>query len=254
MPNHPSPATDEQLEETTLANQVTGKIERLVVDRDYRPGDRLPAERELARQFGVSRTVIREAVRVLAANGLLEVRRGSGTIICSPSVKSVSRTLSLFLRGGQRELDYRKVLEVRFLLEVEIAGLAAERRTAEDLDKMERILKDTPGVQTRQQFVEVDIAFHAALAEATRNELYTLLLDSIGEVMRRVRELAWDIREAGVRAYQYHSAILDQVREGNRAGARQAMREHLYEAESTIQRALAFHALKAFEGERPDEG
>src|SRR5579859_2081829 len=81
--------------EASLSNRVKVQLEQLLVDSRLQPGDRLPAERELARQFGVSRTVIREAVRTLTARGLLEVRSGSGTIVRSPSAASVSESMTL---------------------------------------------------------------------------------------------------------------------------------------------------------------
>src|SRR5689334_10607565 len=92
--------------EETLASRVTGQLETLIVQRHLQPGDRLPAERDLAQQFGVSRTVVREAVRALVAKSLLEVQPGSGTHIRSPSAQSVSQSMALFLRGGQPAVDY----------------------------------------------------------------------------------------------------------------------------------------------------
>jgi GntR family transcriptional repressor for pyruvate dehydrogenase complex len=236
---------DELSTSDTLANQLIDQIEALISVSQLRPGDRLPTERELAHKFGVSRTVVREAVRALAAKGLLEVKRGSGTTIRAPSAQSVSHSILLYLRAGQPEIDYRKVMEVRFHLEIEIAGLAAERHSQQDVEKMGRILIDTPLVDSREAFVIIDMAFHTALAEATRNPLYVLLLESIAGIMRKVRELAYDIPKPTLRAYKHHAAILEQVKAGNRDGARRAMRDHLYEAEDTIQQALATYALRS---------
>lgn len=249
MPNELTDTTQDELfraipRETTLANQVREQLEEMIVERRLQPGDRLPAERELARQFGVSRTVVREAVRSLMATGLLEVRSGSGTIVRAPTAAAVSQSMALFLRAGHPELDYRKVLEVRSILEVEIAGLAAERRTDEDIARMEQILEETLNATNREIYVKIDIAFHSALAQATHNEMFSLLLDSVVEIMRKLREMAFDIPPAPNRAYKYHRAILEQVKNGNGDGARQAMREHLVEAEDTILRAMALYATR----------
>lgn len=228
--------------DATLTARVTDQIENLIVVGQLQPGDRLPPERELARQFEVSRTVVREAVRALAAKGLLEVRSGSGTVVCSPTPRSVAQTMSLFLRVGQRDLDYRKILEVRRLLEVEIAGLAAQRRTGEDLEAMEAILCEAESGGDRDRFVRTDMAFHSALARATYNELFSVLLDSVADVMITMRQMAFDIPDAFARALKYHRAIFEQVKGGDPERARQAMREHLMEAEDTIRRALASQA------------
>jgi GntR family transcriptional repressor for pyruvate dehydrogenase complex len=229
--------------ESTLASRVTHQIEHLIVESRLRPGDRLPPERELARQFGVSRTVVREAVRALVAKSLLEVRAGSGTIVRSPTAESVTQSMTLFLRAGQPELDYEKVHEIRRILEVEIAGLAAERHTAEDLEEMEEILREASEIQDeRNCFAECDVAFHAALARATHNELFSLLLDSVVDIMIKVREMGFDVPGTPVRALKYHRAILEQVKAGDPDGARQAMREHLIESEDTMRQALALQA------------
>lgn len=228
--------------DATLTDRVTDQVENLIVVGQLQPGDRLPPERELARQFGVSRTVVREAVRALAAKGLLEVRSGSGTVVCSPTPQSVAQTMRLFLRVGQRDLDYRKILEVRRLLEVEIAGLAAQRRTGEDLETMEAILREAESGGDRDRFVRTDMAFHSALARATYNELFSVLLDSVADVMITMRQMAFDIPDAFARALKYHRAIFEQVKGGDPEGARQAMREHLMESEDTIRRAIALQA------------
>jgi GntR family transcriptional repressor for pyruvate dehydrogenase complex len=230
--------------DATLTDRVTRQIENLIVIGHLQPGNRLPPERELARQFGVSRTVVREAVRALVAKGLLEVRSGSGTVVCSPTAQTLAQTMSLFLRVGQRDLDYRKILEVRRLLEVEIAGLAAERRTKEDLEVMEAILQEAESGGDRDRFVRTDMAFHSALARATYNELFSVLLDSIADVMITMRQMAFDIPDAFTRALRYHRAIFEQVKRGDPEGARQAMREHLVEAEDTIRQALALHTSR----------
>ena len=227
--------------ESTLSERVTSQIENLIIASHLQPGDHLPPERELARQFGVSRTVVREAIRALVAKSLLETRSGGGTVVRSPTAEAVAQSMSLFLRAGQPQLDYNKVLEVRRILEVEIAGLAAERRTAEDLKKMDEILQETAKAEGRDHFAKNDVAFHAALAHATHNELFGLLLDSIADIMFKVRYLGFDVPDTIARAVKYHRAILEQIKAGDAEGARQAMREHLVESEDTQRRAMALH-------------
>jgi GntR family transcriptional regulator, transcriptional repressor for pyruvate dehydrogenase complex len=225
--------------EETLTCRVTEEVERLILDDLLRPGDKLPAERDLALRFQVSRTVIREAIRSLAARGLVEVRQGKGTTVSAPSVESLSQPLALLLRTNQRDLDHKKVLEVRRVLEIEIAGIAAERRTSSDLDLLEHILEDRSGTKfSREEFVEWDVEFHSALARATQNELFSLLLGSVATVMRRVREIGFDVPGTPERAYAFHRRILDQVTAGHAARARRAMQEHLAESEETILKAL----------------
>lgn len=228
---------------STLANRVTRQMEHLIVEGHLKPGDRLPAERELAQQFGVSRTVVREAVRALVAKGLLEVRPGSGTVVSSPTRDAVTQSMSLLLRTAQLEIDYDKVHEIRRILEVEIAALAAQRRTPQDLERMEEILREASEIKgDRNCFAECDVAFHAALARATHNELFSVLLDSVVDIMLKVREMGFSVPGTPARAFGYHQAILEQIKAGDPDRARQAMREHLIESEDTMRRALTLLA------------
>jgi GntR family transcriptional repressor for pyruvate dehydrogenase complex len=241
---------DSSQNQQTLVEQVINKLEQLVLTK-LTPGDRLPTERDLAQQYGVSRTVVREAVRALTSRGLLEVRSRSGVVVSAPTVHQVAQTITSFLRAGLPQFDYRKVLEVRLLLEVQIAGLAAERRNENDLRQLEIALEENLQAHTLEDFVRWDIGFHAALAHATHNELYSLLLDSISEVMRAVRIMAFyhNMPEPSwVRVHRYHSVIFDQVKRGSIEGARQAMRDHLAEAEDTIMRVMATRALQSSQG------
>jgi GntR family transcriptional repressor for pyruvate dehydrogenase complex len=225
--------------EETLAARVTEQLEAFLAERHLLHGARIPAERDLASQFGVSRTVVREAVRAMVAKGLLEVKPGSGTHVSTPSAERVTETMSWFLRGNNAEIDLSKVSEVRRLLEVEIAGLAAERRTDLDLLELTRILHDTTGVtRDRERFVEWDMAFHSALAAATQNELFCILLDSVVSTLRKVREYGFNVPGTPDRAKGFHALILAKVREGNPAAARLAMRDHMAEAERTMRQGM----------------
>src|SRR5690606_3383769 len=95
--------------EATLSARVTNRIKQYIVSGQLQPGDRLPPERELARQFSVSRTVVRDAVRALTAQGLLEVRAGSGSVVRNPGSEAFAESMALYLRVGGRDFDYRKI-------------------------------------------------------------------------------------------------------------------------------------------------
>lgn len=231
--------------ESTLSERVTDQIKGIIVSGQLRPGDRMPPERELARQFGVSRTVIREAVRSLMAQGLVEVYAGSGTVVRNPSAGAVAESMALFLQVGRQDFDFRKILEVRRLMEVEIAGLAAERRSQEDLEAMAAVLGQTASVgDDREGWMRNDMAFHALLAKATKNELFSLLLDSIADILVSVRRLGFDVPNPAARTLKYHGAILEQVERGNPAAARTAMQDHLDEAEVTMRTAMEMRSQK----------
>ncbi len=226
---------------TTLSNKVSEHLESLIARNELEPGGRLPTERSLAARFDVSRTVIREAVSALAAKGMLEVNAGSGTVVRRPSAKHVSQTISLYLGTGQREFQSASVTEVRRLLEVEIAGLAAERRSATDLADLTAILNEfNKAADHMDSYVKWDVYFHLRLAAATQNELLLLLLDSIGGIMAKVRQIGYHVPGANMQALHYHTTVFEQVKLGNREGARHAMREHIDHSENILQSGLKF--------------
>jgi GntR family transcriptional repressor for pyruvate dehydrogenase complex len=221
--------------EPRLSDRVAGLLLETIVAHDLQPGDRLPSERELGEQFGVSRTVIREAVRALAAKGLIEARSGSGLRVAAVDASAVSESMSLYLRGGT--VDYPKVHEVRRLLEVEIAGLAAERATDTALKRMRKLCEQMEAaLEDVERAARLDLAFHRAIATATSNELYLLLLDSIGEALLEIRRnnLQTGAAPETVRA---HRQIVDRIAAKDAAGARRAMAEHLDQVEEHWRKA-----------------
>ena len=133
--------------ERRLSDKVADMMMETILSGRFQVGDRLPSERALGEQFGVSRTVVREAVRALVAKGVIEVRSGSGLRVIAVNADAVSESMNLYLRGGG--LDFGKVHEVRALLEVHLAGLAAERATDEDIARL-RAAHDGMRAQVRR--------------------------------------------------------------------------------------------------------
>ncbi len=236
----PGRLVPELTREATLAQRVEQELERLIVGSYLGEGDRLPSERELATQFGVSRTVVREAVRALAARRLVDVGSGRGMVVRAPTAESAAASMTLLLRMQAGGSDLEKVIEVRRLLEVEIAALAAARRDEGDLRILEGILDRADRHRgDPDAFITEDVAFHAALAKATQNELFDLLLASLAEVMTEVRMLGLRIPGTTSRALRHHGEILEAVRSGDPAAARVAMGAHMDEASETLHRAVA---------------
>jgi GntR family transcriptional regulator, transcriptional repressor for pyruvate dehydrogenase complex len=225
---------------STLTSRVTRQLETMIVESRLQPGDRLPSERDLAVEFGVSRTVVREAVRSLVAKNLLEVNPGSGTLVRRPSMESVARSMALLLRVGQEQVDYEKLHEVRRTLEVEIVGLAAERRTEEDLAVIEQLLAEAPNTwEDQERFAQHDLAFHNALAQAAHNEIFLFVLNSLADIMLEVRRIAFTVPGLPSSAQQFHHNIVSRIRAGDPQGAQQAMHEDLLYAEKNLRLALA---------------
>jgi GntR family transcriptional regulator, transcriptional repressor for pyruvate dehydrogenase complex len=205
----------------------------MIASNKLKPGDALPPERELGVQFDVSRTVIREAVRTLRAKGLLEVKSGSGVRIVAVDGATVRESMRHFVHGSS--LDYTKVDEVRRVLEVAAAGLAAERATEDDIARIdETIVLLENECHDLEKSVQHDLAFHRGLATATHNELFLVLHDSMGEMLLEVRRrnLSRGPTERRL-VVEMHRRIRDAVAAHDPEAAKQAMREHLDHVQAT---------------------
>jgi GntR family transcriptional regulator, transcriptional repressor for pyruvate dehydrogenase complex len=219
----------------SLSERLASRIEAAIGSGELQIGSPIPSERLVAEQFGVSRTVVREAVRALVARGLLEVRAGAGTIVTNPSLPHVASSITLLMSTSTSKLPYEKVIEARQVLEVEIAGLAAARRTDEDLDALNTALEELKVEDLKlERFVEVDMAFHRGLAKATQNELLEILADSVAHVMIRVRAASFEIPGTVSGAVHHHSRILAAVRRSDSDASRLAMKRHLEGAKRAL--------------------
>jgi GntR family transcriptional repressor for pyruvate dehydrogenase complex len=220
-----------------LYEQVVEQLQELIVSGGLQPGDRLPPERQLAEQLGVSRTVIREAIKTLEERGLVEVLTGSGTYVLQMDPGIVSESIGLLVQQYACSFDHLN--EVRRMLQIEIAGLAAERAEPEDIEAMEEALQEmeTAVANIRNHpdqlgdFVEADLNFHNALAEATQNPLLSVLLEPISDLLLEFRRLASSTPGALEDALSYHRKILEQVKARDASICREVMREHLANAE-----------------------
>jgi DNA-binding FadR family transcriptional regulator len=151
----------------------------------------------------------------------------------------VSESMTLLLRSKHNQVDYGRVSEVRRVLEVEIVRLAALRRTEHDLERLAEILSQAEISQDdRDRFADLDVAFHSGLAEATQNDLFQVLLESLADVMITVRRVGFDTPGMPTRALAHHTAILERIAAEDAAGAIAAMLAHLDESEATMAAAL----------------
>jgi len=227
--------------DANLPIRVAREIESLIVDSRLAPGDRLLSERELGERFGVSRTVIREAVRELSAKGLLTVRTGDGTYVQDESRANAAQALGRLLRlsGGEAPRQAHAVYEVRRPLEVAIAGLAALRATAADLIALEGWVKAALDDKLGEPaYVAADLGFHRGLCEATHNQIFSVLLDSVADVMSAIRELGVVVHGSRAEGVRHHRKILARVAAHDSEGAQRAMDAHMADSERILERAI----------------
>ena len=213
-----------------LSDVVSERLLAAIREAHLPPGAKLPSERELGDQFGVSRTVIREAVRDLAARGILEVRSGSGATVSRVDSSTVSDAITLFLRR-KGLLDPRKIHEVRETIELQTVRLAAQRGTDEHIAEIRRVHQHLTEVQSDHEEASLaDVEFHRAIAKATENELFLMLVDSLSDVMVDVRR-ATAGREGRIQTgIEQHEKIIEALERRDVEGAVSAMQEHLLDS------------------------
>lgn len=224
-------STIEPLErEQRLYERVVEQILVMIQNGAWSQGDRLPPERDLAEAFAVSRTVVREAIKTLEARGVLETLTGSGVYVRPPDPALVSRSLHMYLQLlDQDDIDLR-LAEIRSVLEVEIAALAAVRSTPEERQELRRLCQEMrKHVTSPRVLAELDFQFHLLLAEATRNELFGILLTPVIQQLHDHFLYAWE--HYGARpvenVFAQHEAITDAVEAGDAQRARRAMAQHI---------------------------
>ncbi len=210
-----------------LYQQIVEQIEQSIRAGTLKPGDQLPAERDLAQQFGVSRTAVREAVKALYEKGIVEAIPGRGTFVIDGTHQAIKQSLDLVLSFGRSE-GFTFLEEVREILEPEIAARAAVRAgekqrgaMREAIEAMDAAPHDPPA------YIEADLDFHLALAEAAQNPLILALIDSIVELLREQREKVFDAAEGPIHGQIHHRRILDAVIRRDPQAARQTMTAHL---------------------------
>jgi GntR family transcriptional regulator, transcriptional repressor for pyruvate dehydrogenase complex len=232
-----------------LRDRAADQILDMLISGGLNPGERLPPERELCARLRVSRTVVREALNLLEARGLISIEHGRGAVVSGGNTDAVRDTLGLILRVRPKVLW--ELLEMRKILEIEIAGLAAERATEEHVQAMraqlERMLAS---IDTPNGYVDADVEFHAVLARAARNEVVLTMLEPIVDLLRASRRVSASRRPgSALRALGEHEEILRCVEVGDTEGARREMRAHLANTAKDIEAVLGEEALYTEPGE-----
>jgi GntR family transcriptional regulator, transcriptional repressor for pyruvate dehydrogenase complex len=223
-----------------------GRISEVIVDQirllmrqgQLKPGDRLPAERDLCERFGVSRVTVREALRMLESSGLVEIRVGArgGAFVTAPTSDRVGEGLADLL--SLSVISAADTTEVRLILEVGIVPLVCERATAEDLDDLDRICERArSALRAGTYTMDMSAEFHARMAQATHNPAVVMLVESFrGPLLmslERARETAPQMGRLGT---EEHTRFVEAVRKQDCEAATKIMREHLQRTARRVKR------------------
>ena len=211
---------------TTLTAGICSKMVGELIRGSWAEGEKIPAERELSQKLGVGRASLREALKALEIMGMIETRLGDGTYVCKRS-EFFSRPL-LWAIASSSASDARELVEARMVIEVELAGLAAEHATAEDLNEigehLERMIKSK---KNPREFVQADIGFHLAIGRAAANGVLLNALQLVRNLMHQWILKAVDSKGVVDKACAQHRRVLAAIRDKNRTVARKEMRRHL---------------------------
>ncbi len=220
------------IKHTKVSDEIVNQIKDLISDGILRPGDRLSPERELTKEFGVSRPSLREALNSLVAMGFLEVK-GKRTFIKSVASESVQNPISLLIKTDAKKIF--DLIEVRKALEAWGAFLAAQRATEEDIRRLDNTLQEMKkAFEERQSWEKQDADFHLGIAQATHNTIQTHMMSTIYDLLRESVARVFTDRSKVKKLLDHHYRIFSAIKSHSPDKARERTLEHLNYVESEV--------------------
>jgi GntR family transcriptional regulator, transcriptional repressor for pyruvate dehydrogenase complex len=240
IPIMDSETSYQPLDRRKVYEQIAEQLLAQIGSRRLKPGDALPSERELTQSFGVGRSSIREALRMLESRGVITTANGGAFVVAdaaNPLESSLRLLFALDDQAGMHDL-----FELRRILECEAAALAAERHSEAHLAEMDAAIEAMAASLEAsghdQSFIEADLRFHLALANATGNRLVLHSMHAVRDVLRRALLTVYHIPHSPESAVGEHRAIRAAVATGDPERARREMRHHLARVESDVQKGV----------------
>lgn len=228
---------NEDTSKRTLYEQVADLLENRIVSGEYPYGSRLPSEQALCELAGVSRTIVREALKLLKERGLIETRTGSGAYVTRPEAQNISDVVARIIHIDG--IWYEDVFNVRATLEIESAGLAARNASPELIEELRIVNRSIldPGLTVSER-AERDFSFHYLMAKASGNPLLALLVEAIGGICRGMIERTSFLSDSANDGVIRHGRICDALEAHDPETARSAARDHLEESKRRYRHVL----------------
>ena len=222
---------------TKLTSSVFEQLLSYVVRGSWKPGDRVPPERELCQQLGIARTSLREALKAMELVGMLDSRVGDGTFVC-PRSEFLSRPLLWAFTGTDHD-ELQEIMEARTIIEENLAGLAARRGTGEQIDKInEAVQMMRDSIARGDSILDADMAFHLAVSAAAQNGVLTNAVHLLRNLMRQWIYYKLMIPDIPEIVLKRHVAIYRAIAARKANAARNAMRFHLEETGELVNRVV----------------
>jgi len=216
-----------------VSDEIVNQIKKLISEGKLRPGVQLPPERDLIKEFGVSRPSLREALKSLVAMGFLDVRQAKRTFVKSMTSQKIQEPLSLLIKTDTQKIS--DLIEVRKALEAWSAFQAAERATEQDIEQLDSILKEMRAAfEKGRSWEKEDADFHLAIAQATHNTIQTHIMSTIYDLLRESVARVFTDRAKVKKLFQQHYRIFSAIKNHSPEKARDRTLEHLDYVDSEV--------------------
>jgi GntR family transcriptional repressor for pyruvate dehydrogenase complex len=226
-----------------LSERIAARIISLIAEHQLRPGDRLPPERELAARMQVSRSSLREALRVLAMLNIVAIRQGSGTYVTSLKPGLLIEHLDFVFSID--DATFTELLEARLMLEPGLAAAAAARATDEELARLHAcVSRSAAQADDPEAFLAADLELHQLISAAARNQIITRIMDGLMRLSMASRRRTVILPSVRTRSLQDHQAIVEALLRRDAQAAASSMQQHLENILSSLREAAAQEGLQ----------
>jgi GntR family transcriptional repressor for pyruvate dehydrogenase complex len=216
-----------------VSDEIVSQVKSLISQGTLKPGDRLPPERELIREFGVSRPSLREALNSLVAQGFLEVSQGNRTFVKSITSEKLQDPLSILLKADTQKIF--DLIEVRKAMEAWGAFHAAQKVSEKDIKRLEEIIGEMKvALDEGKSWEKQDADFHLAIAQATHNTIQTHMMSTINDLLRESVAKVFKDHEKAKKLFHQHHRIFSAIKNRSPEKARERILEHLNYVESQV--------------------
>lgn len=227
---------ENSLQKAHLYEQVADLLERQIIAQ-YKDGKKLPSEQHLAEQYQVSRTIIREALKLLKERGLIDSKTGSGAYVTKPEAQNIADVVSRIIRVNR--IDYANVFDMRIFLETEAVSRAARYVTEEEIQEMEEILERLKGSGlSAEERSEYDFSFHYMISKASGNPLLALMTEAIGTICQEVISVGFLVQGGLEDSIVRHNRILQALKDHDEKEARESVAAHLEKSKQNYEKYL----------------
>lgn len=221
------------IQRTRIIEKVIDVLKDFILQGNFKNGDYLPTEMELCKQMGIGRSTLREAVKILEYQGFVRKNHGVGVIVVDESLRATSDMLRLMLLRKGTTME--ELIEVRYINEIRTAELAAVNATQENLEEIEKhLLTMRNSLSTNQEYLNADIEFHLAIAKASQNKLFTMILQIIRPLIEDMIRETLKEHHRPEQSLKFHEKIFISIKNKDPNLSASAMKEHLQGTKSML--------------------